>query len=168
MHDALVHFDLVLRDQTDGDVGIQKCRIARPAFQDHQRISIFRRHAGHVAGRNNSFREINHQPDFPAIGNPQTQIIVEQIQHCVGTARHASLPIIGPVKAVISFEGATEVGLAVRRTKTQSAAVVVQYQIALAEERIEEKILNGNKVSTLRSAELYQVAHIARKKKQSI
>src|SRR5439155_27103994 len=85
-----------------------------------------------------------------------------------GTTRHYSQNIISPMKAVISFEGATEVGLDVRRTKTQSAADVVQYQIALAEERIEEKILNGNKVRTLRSTELYQVAHIARKKKQSI
>src|SRR5438105_102798 len=111
LHDSLVQLDLVFRDQTDGDVSVEEIRVAGPALQDYQRIAVFGRHAGDVAGGRDGLGKIDDQGDLFSVGDAQAQVVVENIENGVRIARQASLSEISAVEAVIAFQGATEVGL---------------------------------------------------------
>ena len=126
LNDARVQLDLILRDETNGDIGIQKSRIARPAFENDQGIAIIRGHAGNIAGGSDGLGEINHQPDLLAVGNAQPEIVVEQVQYRVRIARQTAFRIGGAVKTVVAFERAAEVGLTVGGSEVQPATVVMQ------------------------------------------
>ena len=161
MHDPLIQFDLVLRHEADGDVSIQKSGIPRPAFENNQGIAIIGRHPRNIAGGSNGLGEIDHQPDLLAVGDAQAKIVVQQIQHSIRVARHAALRVSRPVKTVVAFKGAAEVGLSVGGTETEAATVVVQNQVPLTKKRTGKKLIQRNEGCDFLTAKGYQVTHIS-------
>src|SRR5262249_47120648 len=166
LHDALVQLRLVLRDQADGDIGIEKVRIARPTLQDDQGVAIFGGHAGDVAGRSNGLSKIDHHGDLATVGDTQPKIVVEDVEDSIGIARQAALGKVAAVKAVIAFQGATKVGLGVRVAEAHAAAVVVQNQVTLAKHSRGQKLVERKELCSSILAERNQVANVTVKHEQ--
>src|SRR5579864_1852319 len=111
LHDTLVQLNLVFRDQADGNVSVEKVRVAGPALEDDQRIAVLGGHAGDVTGGRDGFSKVDDQGDLFAVGDAQAEVIIQDIEHRVRIARQATVGKVSAVEAVIAFQGAAEVGL---------------------------------------------------------
>src|SRR6266851_2925427 len=88
LDNSLIQFRLIFRDEADGDIGVEKFGIARPPFQHDQRVAVFGRHVGDIAGRSDGLSEVEHEGDLFSVGDTETEVVIQDVEDCVWTTRN--------------------------------------------------------------------------------
>jgi hypothetical protein len=140
LDEAAVEVVEVLRDEDEGEVGLEEEGVVAPALEEDEGVPVLGGGGPGLGHGDEGLGVVEDHRDPPAVGDSEADVVLEEGEHADGVLRDL-LRVVRPEEGVVPGEGAVEVGLPGARGELDpGGAVVEDDEVAAGEEVLREEV----------------------------